>query len=159
MTDNIRVPLAIRVPPPLLFAATFVMGMGLQHLAPINIGSDLLVRVGHLIGFGLLGCGVLLALACVGLFLTARTTLIPFGTASNLVTRGPYRFTRNPMYLSLLLVYLGVVGLLGQPWPLFLLPLPVALVNTIVIPFEEARLRHIFGDAFGDYCANVRRWL
>ena len=88
-----------------------------------------------------------------------RTTIIPFGTASNLITRGPYRFTRNPMYLSLVLVYIGVAGMLTLVWPLLLLPLPVVIINTIVIPFEEARLQDVFGAEFAQYCSNVRRWL
>ena len=159
MNDPIRIPLVVRIPPPLLFVGTFFLGVGLQHVVPVTVGPSPATRATHFVGLGLAACGVLLALSCVGIFLSARTTLVPFGTASNLITRGPYRFTRNPMYLSLLLVYLGVVGLLVQPWSLLLLPLPVAMINIIVIPFEEARLRQFFGPAFQEYCATVRRWL
>lgn len=106
------VPLAMRIPPPLLFVATFFAGLGLQRLAPLTVHSSSVGEASDLVGIGLLICGVLLALASVGMFLVARTTLIPFGTASKLITRGPYRFTRNPMYLSLTLVYLGAVGML-----------------------------------------------
>ncbi|MEO6993639.1 MAG: isoprenylcysteine carboxylmethyltransferase family protein, partial [Lacunisphaera sp.] len=112
----------------------------------------------HLVGIGLVVGGVLLMLSCIAIFRMARTTLVPFGTATNLITRGPYRFTRNPIYLSLTLIYLGMVGLLVQPWPLLLLPLPLVIINRIVIPFEEARLRTVFGDAFQQYCAKVGRW-
>jgi protein-S-isoprenylcysteine O-methyltransferase Ste14 len=159
MKAAIRVPHVMRIPPPLLFVATFFAGLGLQRLAPLTVHSSSVERAGHLIGLGLVICGALLALACLGMFLAARTTLKPFGAASRLITRGPYRFTRNPMYLSLTLVYLGLVGMLVQPWPLLLLPLPVAILNMIVIPFEEARLREVFGGVFQEYCANVRRWL
>jgi protein-S-isoprenylcysteine O-methyltransferase Ste14 len=150
----------MRLPPPLLFVVTFFVGLGLQRVVPIAVRSSRVCETSHLIGVGLLIGGVLLALFCVGMFLVIRTTLIPFGRASNLITCGPYRFTRNPMYLSLTLVYLGVVGMLAQPWPLlFWLPLPVWILNAIVIPFEEARLREVFGDEFREYCANVRRWI
>ena len=159
MKTATRVSPLMRIPPPLLFVATFFAGVGLQRLAPLTVHSANTVEASHMVGIGLLCCGALLALSCVGIFLAARTTIIPFGTASNLVTRGPYRFTRNPMYVSLVLVYVGVAGLLVQVWPLLLLPLPVTIVNMIVIPFEETRLREVFGGTFEQYCASVRRWL
>jgi protein-S-isoprenylcysteine O-methyltransferase Ste14 len=149
----------MRIPPPLLFLMTFLAGIGLQHLAPLAVHSAGLAKIEHIVGGGLLGLGVLLALSCVLIFFSVRTTLIPFGAASNLVVRGPYRLTRNPMYVSLVLAYVGLVGILTQIWPLILLPLPVAVVNGIVIPFEEARLREIFGQAYEQYCTKVRRWV
>jgi len=149
----------VRVPPPLLFVLTFFAGVGLQHLVPLTIHSTTIVKTGHIIGEGLAGAGVVLALSCVAIFLLVRTTIIPFGTASNLVIKGPYRFTRNPMYVSLVLVYVGVAGILTLIWPLFLLPVPVAIVHGKVIPFEEARLREVFGADYEQYCTRVRRWI
>ena len=149
----------MRIPPPLLFVATFFAGVGLERLAPLVVHSAKIVQPVHVVGIGFLACGVVLALSCVGMFLGARTTIIPFGTASNLVTRGPYRFTRNPMYVSLVFIYIGVAGVQVQVWPLLLLLPPVAIVNVIVIPFEETRLREVFGSAFVQYCTRVRRWL
>ncbi len=156
-SDN--VPLVMHIPPPLWFAAAFLAGWGLQHLVPLRILSPKIVSASHAIGFGLLVCGALLALSCLGLFLLARTTFIPFARSSSLVTRGPYRLSRNPMYVSLVLAYLGFAGSFVQPWALILLPIPLAVVNWIVIPFEEARLREAFGSAYEEYCAKVRRWI
>jgi protein-S-isoprenylcysteine O-methyltransferase Ste14 len=149
----------LRIPPPLLFVLTFFAGVGLQRLIPLRIYSANVLRIGHTVGIGMVGIGVLLALSCVGTFLLARTTLNPFGTAANIITGGAYRFTRNPMYVSLVIVYLGVVGIQGQLWPLLLLPLPVTLIHRKVIPFEEARMRQVFGESYENYCASVRRWL
>jgi len=154
-----RIHPVLRVPPPLLFVLTFLAGTGIQHLAPLAAGSLALLRAEHLAGAALLAAGVLLALTCLGMFLSARTTVIPHRTASRLLTHGPYRFTRNPMYLSLVLVYLGVAALTGLVWPLVLLPLPVLLVDRLVIPYEEARLRQAFGNACEEYFSRVRRWL
>jgi protein-S-isoprenylcysteine O-methyltransferase Ste14 len=154
-----RTPPLMRIPPPLLFVATFLVGLGLQRLVPLTVHGTQLIRTSRLIGIGLLACAVLIALSCVGLFLTAGTTLIPHGKASRLISAGPYRFTRNPMYLSLTLGYLGAAAVLAQIWPLLLLLLPLAIMNTVVIPFEEARLREGFGVTFGDYCKRVRRWI
>lgn len=159
MKASDRVPPVMHIPPPLWFAAAFLAGWGLQYLVPITIRSTEIVRASHAIGFGLLVCGGLLALFCLGLFAVARTTFIPFSRSSSLVTRGPYRVSRNPMYLSLVLAYLGFVGSFVQPWSLLLLPIPLMIVNWIVIPFEEARLREAFGSAYEDYCAKVRRWI
>lgn len=159
MSASDRVPPVMHIPPPLWFAAAFFAGWGLQFLVPLTTHSPTLAGVSHAIGFGLLGCGGLLGLSCLGIFLLARTTFIPFARASKLITRGPYRLSRNPMYVSLVLGYLGGVGLLVQLWPLLLLPVPLAVLNRIVIPFEEARLREAFGSAYEAYCAKVRRWI
>ena len=147
----------MRVPPPLLFVSTFLIGAALQHLAPL-IHSAGMVRGSRIVGIGLVSCGVSLALSSLGVFLAARTTVIPFSTPSKLVTRGPFRFTRNPMYVSLVLVYVGVDLMLFWIWPLFLLPLPLLPLHWIVIPFEEKRLREVFGEAYDQYCVTVRRW-
>lgn len=148
-----------RIPPPLMFVATFVASAGLQRLDPLTIHSLSIIKVSHLIGTGLVGMGLLLAAICIGMFVYVHTTIIPFGTATRLLTSGPYRVTRNPMYLSLVITYLGVAALLTQVWSLLLLPIPVAVIHRIVIPGEEERLRATFGEAFMDYCARVRRWL
>jgi hypothetical protein len=93
------------------------------------------------------------------IFRKPRTTTVPGKASSVLVTWGPYRFTRNPMYVSLLLAYLGEAGILRQIWPVALLPLVLAYLNWIVIPVEEAKLSQVFGEAYETYRARVRRWI
>jgi protein-S-isoprenylcysteine O-methyltransferase Ste14 len=159
VSSSVQIHPLMRVPPPLLFVLTFFAGVGLQHLLPFPAPSAEVAHVARIAGTGLLACGILLALSCITLFLLVRTTIIPHRTASKLVNRGPYRLTRNPMYVSLVLAFLGVAGILALLWPILLLPVPVALVHRMVIPFEEARLRDAFGDDFESYCARVRRWL
>jgi protein-S-isoprenylcysteine O-methyltransferase Ste14 len=151
--------LMMRVPPPLLFVLVFLIGVGLQHLVPITIRSAAVRSYAHPIGSALVLAGLVLALTCVVIFLASRTTIVPFSSASRLVTRGPYRLTRNPMYVSLVLVYLGVAAIFLELWPLLLLVLPISIIQAIVIPFEEARLRELFGQAFEQYCAHVPRWI
>ncbi|WP_139119874.1 methyltransferase family protein [Xanthomonas graminis] len=105
--------------------------------------------------------GLLLSLRCLALFVQRRTTVLPERDPSSLVVRGPYRYSRNPMYLSLLLSYVGLCVQIGWPWALLLLPLPLPLLalQRVLIPFEEARLRERVGSAYARYCAQVRRWL
>ncbi len=149
----------MNVPVPWVFVLTFLAGLGLQYLVPLTIYSAEVLLISHIAGIVLTAAGVLLAFSSLGIFRAARTTTVPFETPSKLITWGPYRFSRNPMYVSLTLIYLGVAGIQAQIWPLLLLPLTVAYVHWTVIPVEEARLREVFGDAYEQYCAQVRRWI
>jgi protein-S-isoprenylcysteine O-methyltransferase Ste14 len=76
-----------------------------------------------------------------------------------LVTWGPYRFTRNPMYLGLTFAYLGEAALLKQVWPVLLLPFTLAYLNWTVIPVEETKLADAFKDEYAEYRQRVRRWI
>jgi protein-S-isoprenylcysteine O-methyltransferase Ste14 len=84
---------------------------------------------------------------------------VPHETPSTLVISGPDRFTRNPMYVGLTLVYLGVAGTRLEIWPAIVLPVLLAYINFVVIPVEEQNLRGVFGDAYQQYGARVGRWL
>ena len=101
--------------------------------------------------------GAGLAASSLFMFHRAATTTVPGETSRMLMTGGPYRLTRNPMYVGLILLYIGETGLLVQVWPLFFLPLAVVYVNWFVIPVEEASLKMF--DGYGQYCARVRRWI
>src|SRR5215469_14210460 len=114
--------------------------------------------------FPLLGM-VLVALALIPpvwafvLFRREDTEIEPTSLINRkLVTRGPYHLTRNPMYLGLVTLSLGIAVWIGA-WPMFIAPLAVfATVNWVHIPFEEAKMRRQFGAAYDDYVARVRRW-
>lgn len=111
---------------------------------------------------GVLGClGGAIAVGGVWQFRRARTTVHPLRpeTATTLVTFGVYRFTRNPMYLGLLLGLFGWAILLGQPAALLLAAGYVPVMNRLQIVPEEQALRTRFGAAFSDYQTRVRRWL
>jgi protein-S-isoprenylcysteine O-methyltransferase Ste14 len=148
-----------RIPPPLLFVAVFLAGLGLERLAAPGGLAPRLPQVGHVAGSAFLAAGMLLAASCLSLFLRAGTTLVPHRRSAALVERGPYRISRNPMYVSLVLVYLGVALLLEAPGPLLLLAVPVWILQRWVIPNEERLLLGEFGDSYADYGRRVRRWL
>ena len=144
------------------------VGHGSAHVAAHLAGA----REGHLVdealvhhlyevlaGAVLANAGLLLALVCLGMFARKRTTILPSRSASAIVERGPYRFSRNPMYLSLVLAYAGLAGMLEAPWSLLLLPLPVATLQRVTIPHEEARLAAVLGEDYVRYRARVRRWI
>ena len=80
-------------------------------------------------------------------------------TNRTLVTSGPYQFTRNPMYLGLLILTLGIAIWVGA-WPMLAAPIALfATANWIHIPFEEAKMRRQFGQVYDNYIARVRRWI
>jgi protein-S-isoprenylcysteine O-methyltransferase Ste14 len=93
------------------------------------------------------------------LFRHARTGITPFSPATALVTGGPYRFTRNPMYLGMAGALLGAAVYLGSLTPFVVVPGFMALIADRFIAPEEAMLERAFGQAYRDYKARVRRWL
>jgi protein-S-isoprenylcysteine O-methyltransferase Ste14 len=144
------------LPPPLYFGLAFAAGMVLHHFVPLSLG-DFPGRV--VAGAVLLVAGVVFGPLLAAAFLARRTTLNPFGAPSVLMTGGVYRVSRNPMYLGVLLIYLGGCVLVQSLWPLPLLVFPLAILDRVVIPFEEASMRSAFGAAYDAYCSRVRRWL
>jgi protein-S-isoprenylcysteine O-methyltransferase Ste14 len=157
---NSRNPLQLlmRVPVPWVFVLTYLAGVGLGYAWPLDAAAGAAPGLSAA-GGALLGVGAALAGWGLVTFLRARTTTVPGRASSRLVTWGPYRFSRNPMYVGLTLAYLGEAGVLRQVWPVLLLPLTVAYVNWVVIPVEEAKLKEVFGDEYEQYRASVRRWV
>jgi protein-S-isoprenylcysteine O-methyltransferase Ste14 len=84
---------------------------------------------------------------------------VPLENSAGLATYGPYRYSRNPMYVSLLVMYTGEALVLGQLWPFLLLPFVIAYLQWILIPHEEDRLTKIFGEVYLRYCMGVNRWI
>lgn len=103
------------------------------------------------IGFGI-------ALWAVLLFRRVRTGIPVHHAVTSLVTDGPYRWSRNPIYLGLVLVYGAAALALNIAWPLILLPAVLLSLHVLVIRREEALLARLFGDTYRDYARRVRRW-
>ena len=145
-----------RVPPPVWFAAAFAAIWAIQRILPTgNVIPDT-IRV---LGFFQIGLGLLLALDVAIRFFRQRTPIHPFEEARALVTDGMLRFSRNPIYLGMLLILFGAALVWGTLPGLFVLPLFMAALTRFVIRDEEAMLEARFGDAYRDYRARVRRWL
>ena len=94
------------------------------------------------------------------LFHRESTEIYPTSpTNRKLITSGPYQFTRNPMYLGLVILTLGVALWVGA-WPMFIAPVAIfATANWVHVPFEEAKMRRQFGATYEDYVERVRRWV
>ena len=149
----------MRVPVPWVFVLTYLVGVGLQFLLPFNFLSVEMLRVSKPSGIVLFAIGASFASWSLFIFHKVRTTTTPGESSTKLVTWGPYRFSRNPMYVSLIFAYLGEAGILTQIWPILVLPFTVAYLNWSVIPVEEARLKEVFEEKYKQYCTEVRRWI
>jgi protein-S-isoprenylcysteine O-methyltransferase Ste14 len=149
----------VAFPPPLWYALGFGAGYLLQRLAPLSLLPAEAAGIRGPVGWSLVAAGVLIMGSAVVAFHRAGTTPIPTRPSTAFVTDGPYRFTRNPMYLGWVLVYLGAAILANALWPLLVLPIVVIVVRRRVIAREEAYLERRFGGAYRAYRARVRRWL
>ncbi len=146
----------IRVPPPLYYVAGFVVGVALELIVPTSWPP-----FGVRLGATLLAGGAWLALdgAAMALFRRAGTSMVPMNPTTVLVTSGPYRLTRNPMYLGMAFLYVALAFAFGVIWALALLPVVIVIVDRFVIAREEPYLERKFGQAYRDYKVRVRRWL
>jgi protein-S-isoprenylcysteine O-methyltransferase Ste14 len=106
-----------------------------------------------------MAAGLSLGLLALLHFRQRRTTFVPHGEPTALVMAGPYMWTRNPMYLGLFTLLLGF-ALYSGGLPLFLAPAAFSLIlDRAHIPYEEARLSKLFGEAYNEYQKRVARWL
>ncbi len=146
----------VRVPPPLLFLLFVVAALALNWLLPLPEPWASLLRlvggIGVLVGFGV-GSAAVLSM------MRAKTTPDPHRPTAALVTNGPYRYSRNPIYLGFLLISVGFTLLAGTLWGLLLSPLLVWVVTTIIIRAEEGYLAVKFADAYAEYKSRARRWI
>ncbi len=150
--------LELKVPPVLLFVLLAAAMYGLAR----GLAMWTLALPGRVaVAVALAAAGVAIALAGVAEFRRSRTTVHPQHPekASAVVTRGVYRWTRNPMYLGLLLALAGWSIFLANLAALAGLPLFVAYMNRFQIGPEERALSAKFGPAYASYLVSVRRWL
>lgn len=149
----------MRVPVPWVFVLTYLLGVALESVRPRTVISPRSTLVWTIAGGVLFAAGAVIAGRGLVIFHRAGTTTVPGESSVKLVTWGPYRFTRNPMYVGLSLAYLGEAALLKQIWPALLLPFVLAYLNWTVIPVEEARLQEAFHDEYEQYRLRVQRWI
>jgi protein-S-isoprenylcysteine O-methyltransferase Ste14 len=147
----------LKLPPPIWAFAYLLIAAVISYLAGWPGTSTLRIVP---LAIVLIIAGIASAVSAALLFRSVGTDLNPTSaTNAKLVVSGPFRFTRNPMYLGLVLFTLGIAFWVGA-WPMLLVPVAIfATVNWSHIPFEEAKMRRQFGAAYDDYVARVRRWL
>ncbi len=156
MNSETHIGPGIRLPPPVIYLAALLTGIVLNSLWAM---SPLPGSWRYIVGSLLIVVNVLIMPPVLRRFRRAGTAFDVRKAASVLITDGPYRFSRNPSYVSLTLMYLGVGIILNNGW-ILLLVVPVLLVmNLWVVRKEERHLETKFGEDYLRYKAAVRRWL
>ena len=145
-----------RLIPPILFLICLVVIGLLKWAWPLKIVFH---SPYNLLGLVPMALGLSSVFLGVRQFGKAKTNLRPFKEADKLVTSGPFRYTRNPMYLGLATILVGTWILLGALSPLLGVLIFVVVADRWYIGFEEQMLQRKFGAAFDAYKASTRRWL
>jgi len=146
----------IRIHPPIIYAISILIGIGLHKQYPLVMPLEI---------YGRLYGGILFSLACViaGLslreFLRADTDVRADKPDNALITTGPYRCTRNPLYIVLTLTQVTVAVWFNNAWILLTTILSVVVITQYAIKREEHYLEKLFGHAYIEYRQHVRRWL
>lgn len=147
-----------RVPPAAWFFALLAAGWGLERWRALPLGwTSLAWQLAT--ANALLGGAAVFAAWAIVLFQVRKTTVVPFGTAATLVTSGPFRVSRNPLYVSLVVTLSAFGLLLDSAWYLLAGLLLAAALDRFVIPDEERLLRELFGEEYSAYAGRVRRWV
>ena len=146
----------VRVPPPILLIAVILVGYGLQQAWALELPNWSGLSVA---GPSLIGVAVAILITGWVQFYRAKTNIQPHKPSSNLIQSGLYRFSRNPIYVSGLLLQLGIALLMNNLWIVLLVPVSRFVFDRYVIAREEAYLERAFGKVYVDYKGTVRRWL
>ena len=149
----------VHFPPPIVYVVPLALGFLVHRWWPVGIVPAEYRPVIATIGWLLVLTAAVLLLPAYVAFFRARTSLLPSRPASMIVQTGHYRWTRNPMYISITALCAGVACVFNALWPLLLVPVSVLVTDRYIIPREEAYLERAFGTDYTEYKQRVRRWL
>jgi protein-S-isoprenylcysteine O-methyltransferase Ste14 len=151
----------IRVRPPRIYPPAYllvaILGMVALHL--LLPGATFVASPWRWLGLVTMVAALTLGASAARLFSQHQTTIKPGEASSHMLTTGPYRFTRNPIYVGMTLILAGLAVFLGSLTPWLVVPLFVYLIDRNIIPVEEKMLEDTFGEHYRQYCGIVRRWL
>jgi len=143
-------------PPPLIFLGSILIGVALKFVWPIGMISE---TNQALVGIIFMVLGASLTTWAFRTFLNAQTNIEPYKPTTKMVTSGPYRHTRNPMYVSMSIVQIGLAILFNNPWIAIMLIPALLIIYFGVVLREERYLEKKFGKEYLDYKSSVRRWI
>ncbi len=146
------------MPPPLLYLGGVIVGVALHALTrPLPLELELWLRIA--VAVAVAAPGLALMGGAIGLFRRTGQDPKPWATTPEIIRTGVYRFTRNPMYVSMALLQIAVGVGLANGWVIALAPFVLAAVYALAVRPEEAYLERKFGDEYTTYKSSVRRWL
>jgi len=147
----------VYVPPPLFYIAFFYFSVLLEHDFPLGV-AFLRRHNQQFIGWVLLLIGAGIGLITLFQFIRSRNSIVTIKSAHSLQTKGVYKYSRNPLYVSLFFLYFGAVIFWGNWWSIIIAPFLVMVMKLYVIKREEKYLKRRFGKAYKNYKKSVRRW-
>ncbi len=156
LTGQVPVNPGTRVPPPVFLLVVMLAGYCLQQLWELEFTNW---SGWNVVAWAVIGSGVVILVAGWVQFFNAETNILHDKPASNVIQCGLYRFSRNPIYVSGLVLQLGIALLMNNLWIVLLLPVSKMVLDRYVIAREEAYLERAFGEIYLDYRRSVRRWL
>jgi protein-S-isoprenylcysteine O-methyltransferase Ste14 len=143
-------------PPPLIYLGALLFGLLLNRRFPMVFLPH---RIARGLGWPLLGGGVVLLGWFEQAMRQADTPTSPYKPVSHIATEGPFRYTRNPGYLSMATIYTGIATRANALWTILVLPVALLMIQRGVIEREERYLEGKFGEEYLSYKARVRRWM
>jgi protein-S-isoprenylcysteine O-methyltransferase Ste14 len=147
----------VRVPPPLIFLSAIGVGVTVQHFEPISLGMPTAARA--FVGTAIAVLGFACIVWAFRLFKRSGQDPAPWKPSPSLVGAGPYRFSRNPMYVGMTSVVVGLGLALGNLWMIGLGATALVVVHAIAVLPEERYLEEKFGDDYARFRSSVRRYL
>ena len=153
MPDDFQKPFA---PPPTIFGVALMVGLGFDFMYPLPT-IPLWLQLGS--GLAAVTAGILCIRSSMLSIDRAGTTYDPYAASTALVTAGIYQHTRNPGYLGLAVIQLGLALMIDSPWIAMTTVIAVIVTSQFVIKLEEEKLIRTFGQEYQDYLDKVRRWI
>jgi protein-S-isoprenylcysteine O-methyltransferase Ste14 len=149
---------AVRLPPPITYLGAVIVG-ALLHGFALSLPLDFALgaRIGAAVAVA--GLGIAMMVGAMGLFKRTGQDPKPWKSTPEIISTGVYRFTRNPMYVGMALLQIGIGIGLANGWILVLVPPVLVIIYATAIRREEAYLERKFGDTYIAYKATARRWI
>ncbi len=147
---------AVVAPPPLIFLAPLIVGLLFQWAFPVSLMPT---PIPLAFGLPVITIGASLFVWAIQAMIRAGTSPDPTEATKKIVVDGPFRFSRNPIYLSFTIIYVGVAVSTNAVWPILLVPATILVLLRGVIEREERYLEEKFGQEYMQYKARVRRWV
>ena len=148
----------VRIPPPLVFLACTLAALAIHfYVRPLALSVPRMLGVP--VGIAIASAGIATVASARILFLRTGQNPVPWTPSPELIERGPYRFTRNPMYVGITTLLVGIGLAVDVLWLSVLALVALSIVHVIAVVKEEAYLAEKFGDAYAAYRSRVRRYL
>ena len=156
MSEDARDRAGVIAPPPLIYLGFILAGLALEYVWPEPLLAE---GLQYGLGAGLIALAFLIAIPAFVQFSRAKTHVDPYKPVTAIIRQGPFRWTRNPLYLGMVIVQLGVAATVDGLWIAVLVIPTILVINIGVIAREERYLERKFGEEYLAYKAAVRRWV